>query len=111
VSLSYQDPSMSHDQAIRFLASDLETDIVAALVSIGLNEEDLAWAQATCLEHLEHKSESVEAAAVTALGHLARRHGKLNMEIVLSALDKVRRKSPTLAAIVADTLDDIGLFT
>jgi hypothetical protein len=33
------------------------------------------------------------------------------MEIVLSALDKVRRKSPTLAAIVADTLDDIGLFT
>ncbi|MEJ5059063.1 MULTISPECIES: hypothetical protein [unclassified Pseudomonas] len=110
MSLYYQDPSMSHDQAIRFLASHQETNIVGALVSIGLNEEDLGWAQSTCLEHLEHNSESVKAAAVTAIGHLARRHGKLDMEIILSALDKVKRTSPSLAAIVADTLDDIGLF-
>jgi hypothetical protein len=38
VSFLYQDPTMSHEEATTLLASDVETSIVAALVSIGLNE-------------------------------------------------------------------------
>ena len=39
MSLRYQDPSTSHDEATRLLASDVDANVIAALVSIGLNEE------------------------------------------------------------------------
>ncbi|WP_448107485.1 hypothetical protein [Pseudomonas azerbaijanoccidentalis] len=107
----YQDPSISHDEAVRFLDSDLETDIVTALISIGLNEQDNVWAQIVCLKHLENGTESVAASAVTALGHIARRHGKLDKEVVLPALETVKQKYPSLEGIIADTLDDMDVFT
>jgi hypothetical protein len=55
--------------------------------------------------------ESVAASAVTALGHLARRHGELDRKPVLLALENVKNKFPALEGIVADTLDDIDAFT
>ncbi|MHC8391755.1 hypothetical protein ACYZTM_27950 [Pseudomonas sp. MDT2-39-1] len=111
MSLLYQDPSMSHDEATKLLASGIDTNITAALVSIGLNEADNIWALHTCLKYLASESESVAASAITALGHLARRHGELDKETVLSELENVKEKSPSLEGIVADTLDDIEAFT
>ncbi|WP_178122735.1 hypothetical protein [Pseudomonas sp. ANT_J28] len=43
---------MSHEEATRLLASNEEADVIAALVSIGLNEQDRTWAQNTCLKYL-----------------------------------------------------------
>jgi hypothetical protein len=111
VSLRYEDPSMSHDEATKLLASGIDTNITAALVSIGLNEADNTWALNTCLKHLASESESVAASAITALGHLARRHGELNKQTVLLALENVKEKFPSLEGIVEDTLDDIDAFT
>jgi hypothetical protein len=68
---------MSHEEATRLLASNVETSVVAALISIGLNEQDKTWARNTCLKYLESESESVAAAAITALGHIARRHADI----------------------------------
>ena len=68
--LRYQDPSISHDQAVSPLASGSETNIVAALVSIGLNEQDKTRAQTVCVEQLDVGTESVAALAVGALGHI-----------------------------------------
>ncbi|MBD9562804.1 hypothetical protein IB250_07395 [Pseudomonas sp. PDM09] len=102
---------MSHEEATTLLASDVETNVIAALVSIGLNEQDNTWAQRTCLRYLESESESVAAAAVTALGHIARRQGDLDLGAVLPALEKVKEKFPSLEGTVADTLDDIEVFT
>ena len=107
----YQDPSMSHEEATRLLASGVETSVATALVSIGLNEQDRIWAQNTCLKYLESESESVAAAAITALGHIARRQGDLDLGAVLPALEKVKEKFPSLEGTVADTLDDIEAFT
>lgn len=107
----YQDPSMSHEEATRLLASGVETSVATALVSIGLNEQDRIWAQNTCLKYLESESESVAAAAITALGHIARRQGDLDLGAVLPALEKVKEKFPSLEGTVADTLDDIEVFT
>ncbi|MHC8371675.1 hypothetical protein ACYZT2_12890 [Pseudomonas sp. MDT1-85] len=111
MSFLYQDPSMSHQEATRLLASDVETNVAAALVSIGLNEQDKTWAQNTCLKYLESETKSVAASAITALGHIARRHGELGMGAVLPALEKVKEKYPSLEGTVADTLDDIETFT
>ncbi|MDI2590607.1 hypothetical protein POF45_04055 [Pseudomonas sp. 681] len=54
---------MSHDQAVSPLASGSETNIVAALVSIGLNEQDKTRAQTVCVEQLDVGTESVAALA------------------------------------------------
>jgi hypothetical protein len=102
---------MSHEEATTLLASDVETNVAAALVSIGLNEQDKIWAQNTCLKYLESESESVAAAAITALGHIARRHADLDVGAVIPALEKVKEKFPSLQGTVADTLDDIEVFT
>ncbi|MCP1445971.1 hypothetical protein J3D54_005103 [Pseudomonas sp. GGS8] len=102
---------MSHEEATRLLASGVETNVAAALISIGLNEQDKTWAQNTCLKYLESESESVAAAAITALGHIARRQGGLDLGAVRPALEKVKEKFPSLEGIVADTLDDIEAFT
>ncbi|PZW90440.1 hypothetical protein DFS28_1178 [Pseudomonas sp. 478] len=111
MSLLYQDPSMSHDEAATLLASGVDTNITAALISIGLNEADSTWAQNTCLKYLASETESVAASAITALGHLARRHGELDKKRVLAKLEKVKNKFPSLEGIIADTLDDIDAFT
>ena len=111
MSLLYQDPTMSHEEATRLLASNVETSVVAALISIGLNEQDKTWAWNTCLKYLESESESVAAAAITALGHIARRQGGLDVGAVIPALEKVKEKFPSLEGIVADTLDDVETFT
>ncbi|MDR8363173.1 hypothetical protein [Pseudomonas sp. JL3] len=111
MSLLYQDPTMSHEEATRLLASDVETNVAAALISIGLNEQDKTWAQNTCLKYLESESESVAASAITALGHIARRQGDLDLDVVLPALEKVKKNFPSLEGTVTDTLDDIETFT
>lgn len=111
MSLNYLDPSMSRDEAIRHLDSSKETDVVAALISIGLNDQDTFWAQNTCIKYLESEREPVVTAAICALGHIARRHGNLNVQAVLSALQKVAYKYPSLEGIVEDTRDDIEMFT
>lgn len=110
MSLLYQDPTISHEEATRLLASDVENN-AAALVSIGLNEQDIIWAQNTCLKYLESETESVAAAAITALGHIARRQGDLDLDVVLPALEKVKKKFPSLEGTVTDTLDDIETST
>ena len=67
---------------------------------------DVEWA---C--HLREHTQSVAAAAITALGHIARRFGQLEMQAVMPALDSVQAKFPALEATVADTLEDIEMFT
>jgi hypothetical protein len=102
---------MSHKEATRLLASNVETKVIAALVSIGLNEQDRTWAQNTCLKYLASETESVAASAITALGHIARRHGDVDTKVVLPALEIVKYKFPSLEGVVTDTLDDIDAFT
>ncbi|TMU80035.1 hypothetical protein FGA82_11330 [Pseudomonas fluorescens] len=111
MSLIYQDPSISHDEAIRLLGSDTDANVIAALVSIGLNETDRNWAQDICLKYLASKTEAIVAAAANALGHIARRHGELDTETVFAALESVKRMHPSLQGIIEDTLDDIDVFT
>ncbi|MHC8367152.1 hypothetical protein ACYZT9_15205 [Pseudomonas sp. ZT5P21] len=110
MSLLYQDPSINHDEAVNLLDSGLETNIVTALISIGLNEQDRIWAQTICLKYLDSSTERVAASAITSLGHIARRHGTLDMNAVMPALDTAKKKFPALEATVADALDDIEAF-
>ncbi|MFJ4247399.1 hypothetical protein SAMN04488483_0546 [Pseudomonas helmanticensis] len=111
MSLIYQDPSLSQDEVLRLLANGATANVVAALTSIGLNEVDRVWAQDLCLKHLFNETEAIVASAITALGHIARRHGELDTDEVLPALEITKGKFPSLVGSIEDTLDDIGAFT
>jgi len=111
LSLSYQEPTVSHDEAVRLLESGVKRNVVAGLISIGLNESDKVWAQQTCLKYFASNNESIVTSAITALGHIARRHGELDKDAALSALEEVKTRFPSLEGVIADTLDDIEAFT
>ncbi|CAH0193898.1 hypothetical protein GRW89_15475 [Pseudomonas moraviensis] len=111
MSLTYQDPSIDHDESVRLLASGAQENVICALISIGLNEPDGSWAEEICAKYLSSETEAIAASAITALGHIARRHGRLNTETVLPALENVRRRMPSLQGVIEDTIDDIEMFT
>jgi len=102
---------VNHDEAVRLLESGVERNVVAGLISIGLNESDRIWAQQTCLKYFASSNESVLTSAITALGHVARRHCELDKDIAFAALEEVKTRFPSLEGVIADTLDDIEAFT
>ncbi|MHC8320713.1 hypothetical protein ACYZT4_08425 [Pseudomonas sp. GB2N2] len=75
-----------------------------------MNEQDRTWAQTICLKHLDPDNERIVASTVTALSHIARKQGELDMNSVIPALNTVKAKYPALEALVADTLDDVEMF-
>lgn len=111
MSIIYQDPSISRDAAMTRIASGVAENVVTGLVSIGMSEEDPVWAQAICLQYLSSKTEAIAASAITALGHIARRHGRLDTETILPALENLKRRMPSLQGVIEDTIDDIEMFT
>ncbi|RBL68888.1 hypothetical protein C3E98_023845 [Pseudomonas sp. MWU13-2625] len=87
------------------MANKPDAHVVAALVAMGLNERDRRWAQNACLVLFESEQETIVASAVNALGKL----DGLEMEAVLPALQRVKRRFPSLAKTVAEMLDAMAI--
>jgi hypothetical protein len=87
------------------MANKPDAQVVAALVAMGLNERDRHWAQNACLVLFESEQETIVASAVNALGKL----DGLEMEAVLPALQRVKRRFPSLAKTVAEMLDAMAI--
>ncbi|MDO9343997.1 hypothetical protein [Pseudomonas pergaminensis] len=111
MTMRYHDPSLEHDEAVRYLATSDVSKVTEALISIGLDETNGDWAEHTCLQFIEHPDDEISAAAIVAIGHIARRFGALDMTKVTPALEQARRRSPSLSAAVNDAMDDIEMFT
>lgn len=109
--MRYHDPSLSHDEAVLYLATSDVSKVTEALISIGLDEMDGEWAQGTCLQFIRHPDDQIAAAAIVAIGHIARRFGELDMTKITPAFEQARRRSPSLSAAVNDATDDIEMFT
>lgn len=58
---------------------------------------------------MARESANVKAVAITCLGHLARLHGELHMDLVLPALRALSEDS-RLRGLVEDTLADIQIY-
>jgi hypothetical protein len=110
MSLLYKDPTVSHDDAVRLLSTNDPESLISAIISIGLNEDDWEWAQNICIQHLSNSNEKVIFASITALGHIARRHGKLDLATAKNALKETQERHPSLAGNIADALDDFEIF-
>lgn len=96
----------SHDE-IEILLKDKNSEKVTdALLSAAYYDPDWLWVQNQCLFFLNHADSNVRVVAATCLGHVARIHKKLDLEIVLSALVPLKH-DPQIGPYVQDALDDI----
>jgi hypothetical protein len=78
-------------------------------LSAALHDPDAAWVTDRALRLVNSPDFGVRAAAVTALGHLARIHRAIDEERVVPVLRRLSNE-PEIAGRVEDALDDIAVF-
>ncbi len=67
---------ISHHEAERAEGGTSE-QLALAVLSVGLHDEDSAWAESFCTRLAAHASPTVRRAALLGFAHLARRFGEL----------------------------------
>jgi hypothetical protein len=80
-----------------------------ALLSAAYYDPDWRWAQNQCLVFLGHDDFGIRSLAAICLGHIARVHRKLDLELVLPRLVELKN-DPLIGNSVQDALDDIKFF-
>ena len=86
-----------------------KSDIQDALLSAAYYDLEWRWVQGQCLNYLSHSDPDIRYIAATCLGHVARIHRELDIELVLPRLHELRA-DPLIASGVNDALDDIKFF-
>ena len=97
------------DVAERWLASDDPQRVMYALLRLSLNGPDFAFAERMALEHATHPDEWVRRNAATALSHVARIHGSIDLDAVMTTLVKML-DDPEASGWADDALDEIEIF-
>jgi hypothetical protein len=97
------------DEIELLLRSPEKMDRLAALLSATYYDPDWRWVQSRCLDFLSHADYEERRLAATCLGHLARIHKQLDIELVLSRLAPLKNDS-LVGNSVQDALDDIRFF-
>ncbi len=80
------------------------------LIKLVFQEDDRQWLEDKCLELLQHPDINLQEIAITAFGHIARIHGRLNRPIAEEALVAFAAMRPELAGHIDDTLSDFEIF-
>ena len=91
------------------MESGNENAIIDALFSAAYFDPDWRWVQGACLRFLDHTDAGVRSTAAICLGHIARIHKNLDLDLVLPKLlsfkaDVAIRRSVEVA------LEDIRFF-
>jgi hypothetical protein len=108
--LKYEDPPpIGRSEVLRELASGDEDLASSALIRMALHEPDWQWAEGVCLSMLSDLRKDVRNAALVALGHLARIHGKLHLESVIPSVKRLFGDAES-RGVAEDTLEDIIQF-
>jgi hypothetical protein len=97
-------------EAEAILGSDDPKAIVRTLLRLALHEADWRWVQTISLTFVRHPSVGVRRAVATALGHLARLHGTLDLATALPALRSLAG-DPGVAGAAQDAIDDVEWYT
>jgi hypothetical protein len=83
--------------------------MIDALLSAAYYDPDWRWVQGISLRFLDHADVGVRSNAATCLGHIARIHRKMDLELVLPKLIEMQ-SDPAIRAWVEDALADIRFF-
>jgi len=108
--MTYQEifPIPRHDAEIILSATE-ETAICETLVRLAYHDPDWQWVQNQCVRFTADSRLSVRATAVLCLGHLARIHGRLDLDRVNQTLRPLLSE-PELKWRVEEVLEDIAMF-
>ena len=108
--MKYQKPRcMSKAEAERIFSSADASSLQGALVSMALHEPDWRWVQEKCLGLTAHPDAGVRALAATCLGHIARIHRQLDLDIVMPRLELLLA-DPETAGYAETAIDDVKMF-
>lgn len=91
------------------LESGNENAIIDALLSAAYFDPDWRWVQAACLRFLDHTDMRVRSTAAICLGHIARIHKNLDLDLVLSKLLPLKA-DVAIRPSVEVALEDIRFF-
>lgn len=102
-------PPIGREEAELILNGNQEECIRNALVRIALHEQDWRWVQGHCLRLLNSPNKETQAIAITCLGHIARIHRVIDLNIVVPLLKSLVRDS-YFGGRASDALDDIAIY-
>jgi hypothetical protein len=106
----YHEPvPMSRVELEEGLSSPDPERICMALVSAAFFEKDWPWAERRFIDLTTHANPDIRGLAANCLGHLARTHGTLHLDIVLPMLERLKTDAST-AGQAEDALEDIKLY-
>lgn len=100
---------ISQEAAEAALASGDGEQIGRALLRLALHGPDWRLAEHQALRHLTHHDVWVRRNAATALGHVARLSGNLDIDSVVPAL-RALLSDPDVGGYAEDALSDIEVF-
>lgn len=82
-----------------------------ALLRLSLHDSDPKWLEVTVLPYLRHEHHWVRGVAAMCLGHVARLHGDLNLEVVVPAIsDLLNDPVRETRGKAEDALEDIEMY-
>ena len=86
-------------------------DLLYVPLSVSLYSTDLEWAQAICVKLSSHEHFNVRGNAVQGFGHLSRRFGKLDRNIVKPVVEAAMHDPHEYVRMQAnDAADDLSHF-
>lgn len=101
----------NHKELLTLIYSDDPDAIVRGLVSLALYADDPEFIQDTMIQYSQHPHDNVKGIAILCFGHLARRFGKLDKELVLPIVQAgLQDKSEIVRGHADSALDDIKMF-
>ena len=99
----------SRDELSRDLASDDPIRIATAITAAALYDTDRIFVESLIERLLKHPDPCVRGAAAIAAGHVARIHGTLTRDPIISLIEGLLSDARTRGK-AQDALDDIRMF-
>jgi len=97
------------DVADRWLTSGDAQKILYAILRLSLHGPDFAYAERMALEHASHPEPWVRRNAATAMLHVARLNGSVDLDAVMTTLVKML-DDPEVFGWADDALDSIEIY-
>ncbi len=101
--------ALERQQALAAFREGTVSEITEALLAITFHDPERAWVESWCFRFARPEAVEVRSIAALCLGHLARIHRTLTLDVALPLLDELAQES-ALNGRINDVWDDIELF-